>query len=129
MINEGSSSDELWPDQWTAVTVDGKRSAQFEHTLLVVDGGVEVLTSRVGAPRGAMPPWEAVVAGLTAPLPVAPPPAAVAPASGDAAAAEGAAAAPSAGAGAAGPGDVAVDSAAPLTGVAAATASAAAAVP
>ena len=27
--------DRLWPDEWTAVTADGKRSAQFEHTLLV----------------------------------------------------------------------------------------------
>lgn len=27
--------DRLWPDGWTAVTADGKRSAQFEHTLLV----------------------------------------------------------------------------------------------
>ena len=68
MINEGSSSDELWPDQWTAVTVDGKRSAQFEHTLLIVDGGVEILTSRIGAPRDAMPSWEMVMAGLSAPL-------------------------------------------------------------
>ncbi|KAK1304980.1 Methionine aminopeptidase 1A [Acorus calamus] len=34
MINAGSWRDRLWPDGWTAVTVDGKRSAQFEHTLL-----------------------------------------------------------------------------------------------
>lgn len=27
--------DRLWPDGWTAATADGKRSAQFEHTLLV----------------------------------------------------------------------------------------------
>lgn len=27
--------DIMWPDGWTAVTADGKRSAQFEHTLLV----------------------------------------------------------------------------------------------
>lgn len=25
----------MWPDGWTAVTADGKRSAQFEQTLLV----------------------------------------------------------------------------------------------
>ncbi|KZT33026.1 methionine aminopeptidase [Sistotremastrum suecicum HHB10207 ss-3] len=37
MINLGSSwSDEHWPDNWTAVTSDGKRSAQFEETLLSV---------------------------------------------------------------------------------------------
>ena len=57
MINEGGPGDELWPDGWTAVTRDGKRSAQFEHTLLVTETGVEVLTARAGAPRDAMPPW------------------------------------------------------------------------
>lgn len=46
MINEGVWQDELWPDEWTAVTRDGKRSAQFEHTLLVTDTGCEVLTKR-----------------------------------------------------------------------------------
>ncbi|MQL98755.1 hypothetical protein Taro_031468 [Colocasia esculenta] len=35
MINAGIWRDRLWPDGWTAVTADGKRSAQFEHTLLV----------------------------------------------------------------------------------------------
>lgn len=44
MINEGAWMDSLWPDNWTAVTVDGKRSAQFEETLLVTETGVEVLT-------------------------------------------------------------------------------------
>jgi len=46
MINAGKWGDETWPDGWTAVTRDGKRSAQFEHTLLVTDTGVEVLTKR-----------------------------------------------------------------------------------
>lgn len=36
-----------WPDQWTATTVDGKRSAQFEHTLLVTSEGVEALTGKI----------------------------------------------------------------------------------
>jgi Xaa-Pro aminopeptidase len=40
----------LWPDQWAAVTYDGSRSAQFEHTMLVTETGVELLTARVGAP-------------------------------------------------------------------------------
>lgn len=31
--------------QWTAVTRDGKRSAQFEETLLVTETGIEVLTA------------------------------------------------------------------------------------
>jgi len=46
MINEGKWQDTMWPDDWTAVTIDGKRSAQFEHTLLVTETGVEVLTRR-----------------------------------------------------------------------------------
>ena len=44
----------IWPDDWTAVTVDGKRSAQFEHTMVVTETGVELLTARVGASRTAM---------------------------------------------------------------------------
>ncbi|MES1914491.1 MAG: Methionine aminopeptidase 1, partial [Cercozoa sp. M6MM] len=38
--------DVTWTDNWTAVTVDGARSAQFEHTLLVTKTGVEILTAR-----------------------------------------------------------------------------------
>jgi methionyl aminopeptidase len=34
----------MWKDGWTAVTVDRSRTAQFEHTLLVTEAGVEVLT-------------------------------------------------------------------------------------
>jgi methionyl aminopeptidase len=44
MINMGSKKDEIWDDNWTAVTVDGLPSAQFEHTLLVTQDGVEILT-------------------------------------------------------------------------------------
>ena len=65
----GSWRDVTWPDKWTAVTVvsvvtaqaypafiwllplspplqDGKRSAQFEQTLLVTETGYEILTVR-----------------------------------------------------------------------------------
>jgi len=45
MINEGQWMDQLWPDDWTDVTKDGKRSAQFEQTLLITETGVEVLTA------------------------------------------------------------------------------------
>lgn len=45
-VNSGTWRDETWPDNWTAVTQDGLRSAQFEHTLLVTEEGVEVLTRR-----------------------------------------------------------------------------------
>ncbi|XP_065224745.1 methionine aminopeptidase 1 [Planococcus citri] len=47
MINQGNWRDDTWPDKWTAVTVDGLLSAQFEETLLVTDTGVEVLTKRI----------------------------------------------------------------------------------
>lgn len=48
MISQGAWRDDTWPDKWTAVTIDGLLSAQFEHTLLVTDTGVEVLTKRNG---------------------------------------------------------------------------------
>ncbi len=44
MITEGTWQDLLWDDGWTAVTADGKRSAQFEHTLVVTPDGAEILT-------------------------------------------------------------------------------------
>jgi methionyl aminopeptidase len=47
MINLGSHRDKSWPDDWTSTTSDGQRSAQFEHTLLVTEDGVEVLTARL----------------------------------------------------------------------------------
>lgn len=47
MVNVGGWRDDLWPDQWTAVTADGSDSAQFEHTVLVTEDGCEVLTARV----------------------------------------------------------------------------------
>ena len=50
MLNAGSAECVVWPDKWTAVTADLARSAQFEHTLLVTAGGVEILT-------GGREPW------------------------------------------------------------------------
>ncbi|MBK9518743.1 MAG: type I methionyl aminopeptidase [Anaeromyxobacter sp.] len=44
MITEGDWQAGLWPDGWTAVTADGRRSAQFEHTLVVTGDGAEILT-------------------------------------------------------------------------------------
>jgi len=45
----------VFDDDWTAATADGKWTAQFEHTCLVTDDGVEVLT----APGSVSPsaPW------------------------------------------------------------------------
>ena len=59
MITLGSYKDKTWPDNWTSVTQDGSRTAQFEHTLLVTENGVEVLTARLpDSPGGPveMPP-------------------------------------------------------------------------
>lgn len=44
MINAGVASLDHWRDNWTAVTKDGKRSAQFEEVCLITKDGVEVLT-------------------------------------------------------------------------------------
>ena len=46
MVNAGSWRDVTWSDDWTSTTTDGKRSAQFEHTVLVTETGVEILTAR-----------------------------------------------------------------------------------
>jgi len=44
MINEGGWETKILEDGWTAITIDGKLSAQFEHTLAVTETGVEILT-------------------------------------------------------------------------------------
>jgi len=44
MINEGSSEVRTLKDRWTVATVDGRRSAHFEHTVAIVEDGVRVLT-------------------------------------------------------------------------------------
>ncbi|WP_022872465.1 type I methionyl aminopeptidase [Nesterenkonia alba] len=44
MLTLGTRHFELWEDGWTAVTQDRKRTAQFEHTLVVTDDGAEILT-------------------------------------------------------------------------------------
>lgn len=44
MLNLGTPDYDMWDDGWTVVTKDRRRSAQFEHTLLVTETGAEVLT-------------------------------------------------------------------------------------
>lgn len=44
MLNLGTHEWVMWDDGWTVVTADGRRSAQFEHTLLVTADGAEILT-------------------------------------------------------------------------------------
>ena len=48
MVNAGRHETRLLPDGWTVVTKDHSLSAQWEHTVLVTDTGVEVLTRRQG---------------------------------------------------------------------------------
>ena len=45
MLNLGTHEWRMWDDGWTVVTADGRRSAQFEHTIVVTDSGAEILTS------------------------------------------------------------------------------------
>jgi methionyl aminopeptidase len=44
MLNLGTHEWEMWDDDWTVVTRDRRRSAQFEHTILITDSGNEILT-------------------------------------------------------------------------------------
>jgi methionyl aminopeptidase len=44
MITVGAWREKMWDNGWTAVTADGRRTAQFEHTLVVTDEGADVLT-------------------------------------------------------------------------------------
>jgi len=44
MLTLGSIDYTIWDDSWTVVTRDGRRTAQFEHTLLVTETGSEILT-------------------------------------------------------------------------------------
>ncbi|KAI5913988.1 MAG: type I methionyl aminopeptidase [Proteobacteria bacterium] len=57
MINAGKAAISELPDGWTIVTKDRSLSAQFEHTVLVTETGVEVLTV-----SGKTPPAPALVA-------------------------------------------------------------------
>jgi methionyl aminopeptidase len=46
MITLGSWEHRMWDDGWTAVTTDLRRTAQYEHTLLVTDDGADILTAQ-----------------------------------------------------------------------------------
>ena len=46
MLNAGKRDCKVLKDEWTVVTKDKKLSAQWEHTLLVTETGVEILTLR-----------------------------------------------------------------------------------
>lgn len=59
MLNQGRRTVRTEPDGWTVVTVDGKLSAQFEHTVAVTADGVRVLTLRPDETRPVQP-WGAL---------------------------------------------------------------------
>lgn len=46
MFNQGGDRVKTKTDGWTVVTQDYKPSAHFEHSLLVTENGVDVLTKR-----------------------------------------------------------------------------------
>ena len=70
MICEGTHKHIEWDDNWTAATKDGKRSAQFEHTMVVTESGIENLTARLPT----SPPlwWELEAQEAAAAVPVGP---------------------------------------------------------
>jgi len=45
MVNAGEDKVKVLPNHWTVVTVDGKPSAHFEHTVGIVNGNAKILTS------------------------------------------------------------------------------------
>ena len=49
MVNMGTKRVHVLPDRWTQVTVDGKPSAHFEHTIGITSSGPQILT---GGPNG-----------------------------------------------------------------------------
>jgi methionyl aminopeptidase len=44
ILCQGTNLGMKWDDNWTIVTKDGGRSAQFEHTIIVTSDGAEILT-------------------------------------------------------------------------------------
>ncbi len=44
MVNVGSPAVKVLEDGWTAVTIDGRRSAHFEHTVAITENGPEIMT-------------------------------------------------------------------------------------
>ena len=54
MVNVGGPATRTMPDRWTVVSVDGTRSAHFEHTIAVTENGPRVLTAL--SPSGVAAP-------------------------------------------------------------------------
>jgi methionyl aminopeptidase len=45
MVNIGKPGIRTMPDRWTVVTIDGSRSAHFEHTVAITENGPRILTT------------------------------------------------------------------------------------
>lgn len=56
MVNEGGPEVRILPDGWTVTTQDGKRSAHFEHTVLVTETEPEILTCHAKMPSNLKAP-------------------------------------------------------------------------
>jgi methionyl aminopeptidase len=54
MVNIGGPGTRTMPDKWTVVSVDGTRSAHFEHTVAITEDGPRVLTALSGQPVAAV---------------------------------------------------------------------------
>lgn len=53
MVNAGTDRTRTLGDKWTVVTLDGARSAHFEHTVAITESGPRILTERIGRTTGA----------------------------------------------------------------------------
>ena len=74
-LTKAGAKERVWADNWTAVSRDGSWSAQFEHTLLIVPNGVEILTRMDDdAPAGASGDAAAAAERRAPPPPPPPPP-------------------------------------------------------
>ena len=54
MVNAGTWEVETLEDDWTAVTLDGRLSSHWEHTILVTEEGPEMLTRPPGVARSVV---------------------------------------------------------------------------
>jgi methionyl aminopeptidase len=55
MLTLGTHDYDMWSDGWTVVTKDLRRTAQFEHTLVVTESGSEILTLPTGVSTWPVP--------------------------------------------------------------------------
>lgn len=63
MVNMGGYQVKVLADGWTAVTVDGKPSAHFEHSVVVRESGGEILSGAAWPVWGRRGPWPGTLPG------------------------------------------------------------------